>query len=121
MQAFDDWVWLDDWRTVGREEMARMCGVSEPEFDELVDYGALPTTDDALFPADLVVSLREAIRLRSLFDLDLFTAGLLVHYLRRIESLERKVRELRPSSMPPPAPREGPAPWHEPHATTHEQ
>jgi chaperone modulatory protein CbpM len=39
--------------------------------------------------------LRTAGKLRQDFDLDLFTVGLLLGYLNRIEALERQVRTLK--------------------------
>lgn len=115
-----EWIWLDACQEIGLEELARASGLSPSELAELVDYGALASMPGAggrtCFAADWVHPLREAARIRALFDLDLFTAGLLTGYLHRIESLEQQVRALR-CRLPaaPASPREGPAQWHEPH------
>lgn len=116
-----EWWLLDERQPVPLAELARMCGMSAPELAELVEYGALePSASDAAdtwFTADYVHPLREAARMRALFDLDLFSAGLLAGYLHRIELLERQVRALQgqvPGHGHPS--REGPATWREPHA-----
>jgi chaperone modulatory protein CbpM len=116
MNPSEDCVWLDASVTVERSELARMCGISLVELQELVDYGSLPVADGGAFSTDIVPALREAVRLRGLFDLDLFTAGLLAHYLQRIEHLERQLRSLRTQETAHVASREGPGTWREPHA-----
>jgi chaperone modulatory protein CbpM len=106
---------------VDEEELAHMCSMSRVELEELVDYGALapmehgPATQH-LFSAACVPLLRKASRLRMDFDLDLFTVGLLLGYLQRVEELEKEVRSLR-ARLPHPLQRhgEGPATWREPH------
>lgn len=57
-------------------------------------------------------------RLRVGRDLDPVIGNLLVPYLQRIAYLEQQVRLLQAqlSSHAPQLPREGPAPWREPHA-----
>lgn len=112
--------WLDASQAVQCGELAQMCGMSSSELNELVEYGALvPLAGGGPlhFSAACVAPLREAVRLRADFDLDLFTTALLLGYLQRIELLEQRVRSLeahlpqRGSSR-----HEGPAPWREPHA-----
>ena len=73
-------------------EFARTAGLREEEVRELEDYHLLPAG-----PLDLptALALREAVRLRSDFDLDLFTTGLLAGYLRRIADLQGEVQRLR--------------------------
>lgn len=113
--------WLDSRERVTRSELSRVCGLTEAEVAELVDYGALralPATGaEPLFSAECLPALRRATRLRRDLDLDLFTVALLLQYLDRIEVLERQVRSLRAqvSFHAPPVPREGPQPWREPH------
>lgn len=116
-----EWMWLQAGETVTQAELARMCGLSAAELDELVEYGALVSVsaDPAgpAFAADCVGPLRTASRLRADFELDLFTVGLLLGYLHRIEDLERELKTLR-AQLPAHhhARGEGPAPWREPHA-----
>lgn len=95
MAQHDEWMWLDGRLTVDVAELARMSGMTAAEIEELVEYGSLPAGSDGMFQADVVRCLREAVRLRVLFDLDLFSAGLLLRYLRRIEELEGELRALR--------------------------
>ena len=114
-----DWTWLDAGAVIAQPELARMCGLSMAELDELVDYGALlPAASGAegrTFSGEWVAGLREAARLRATFDLDLFTLALLLGYLQRIHRLEQQVRSLQAHAGPQLLPREGPAPWREPH------
>jgi hypothetical protein len=93
-------VWLDDSRSIDGAELAVLCRLQVWEVAELVEYGALaPQLAEAGLPprfgAGCVGALREAVRLRSLFDLDLFTTGLLLRQLQRIEQLELQVRSLQ--------------------------
>lgn len=117
-----DWQWLDAHQNVAQPELARLCGMSVAELDELVEYGSLvPASNEAgagpLFSAGAVPPLREAARLRGDFDLDLFTTSLLFGYLLRIAHLEHQVRALQAQAPhPQQLPREGPTPWREPHA-----
>lgn len=115
-----EWSWLDARETVGFAELARACAMTAAELDELVEFGALAPRgrdeEGLLFAAECLLPLREACRLRSDFDLDLFTAGLLLRYLQRIDTLERRVKSLE-AQLPAHArhpEREGPDLWHEP-------
>ena len=117
-----DRTWLDTRRRVDQMELARLCSLSSAELDELVEYGALvpiggAAGDTRTFSASWVVPLREAARLRSWYDLDLFAVSLLLGYLQRIAHLEHELRHAK-VHLPQPQllPREGPAPWREPHA-----
>ena len=101
MQAVE-WVWLDEVQSVTRPELARVCGISTADVDELVEYGALqplPTgpseAERRLFSADCVTRMRAASKLRLDFDLDLFAVALLLDHIQRIETLEQQVRSLQ--------------------------
>jgi len=113
--------WLDSRETVTRGELATVCGLTEAELAELMEYGALHALEGhgtvQVFSAECVPALRRAGRLRRDFDLDLFAVALLIDYLDQIEILQQQVRRLR-AHLPPHAPpleREGPQPWREPH------
>jgi chaperone modulatory protein CbpM len=114
---------LEAHRHIELEDLASMCNLTPAEVRELVDYGALvPLLGEGAegglqFSAACVAPLREAMRLRTHFDLDLFTVSLLLGYLQRIAHLEQQVRSPQ-VHLPHPAllPREGPTPWREPHA-----
>jgi chaperone modulatory protein CbpM len=117
-----DWYWLDAQRRIDEGELARLCRLTVAEVDELVDFGALvPLVGEPgaerQFSAACVPPLREASRLRSDYDLDLFTVSLLFGYLQRIVHLEQQLRGLH-AHVPHPQqlPREGPTPWREEHA-----
>ncbi|HQS00165.1 MULTISPECIES: chaperone modulator CbpM [unclassified Polaromonas] len=98
-QQLLDVAWLDAHEAVTLAELAQICALSVDELDELMDYGALVPVQDVrqerLFSAECVMPLRTAGKLRQDFDLDLFTVGLLLGYLNRIEGLERQVRSLQ--------------------------
>lgn len=106
-QQLLDVAWLDAREAVTLAELAQICALSVAELDELMDYGALAPVQgvrqERLFSAECVMPLRTAGKLRQDFDLDLFTVGLLLGYLNRIEALELQVRSLQahlPSNMP---------------------
>lgn len=116
--------WLDGRETLTQAELARGSDLTESELAELIEYGALtplPESDgEPLFSIDCLSALRQAARLRRDFDLDLFAVAMLLRYLERIGSLERQLRSLQ-AHQPfhtPPAQREGPQPWREPHASS---
>ena len=95
MPAFDKPLSQKGHRAISGEELVILCGLTPAELDELVEYGSLAPPTAEGFQPEVVSSLREALRVRALFDLDLFTAGLLLQYLRTIEQLECEVRGLR--------------------------
>lgn len=94
-----DVTWLDAREVITLTELARICDLSPAELGELVDDGVLVPVEQArqerLFSAECVMPLRTAGKLRQDFDLDLFTVGLLLGYLNRIEALEHQVRTLK--------------------------
>ena len=98
-QQLLDVAWLDAREAVTLAELAHICALSVDELDELMDYGALVPMQDVrqerLFSAECAMPLRTAGKLRRDFDLDLFTVGLLLGYLNRIEALERQVQSLQ--------------------------
>lgn len=95
MPIFDKPMSLNGSCTIAGEELVSLCGLTRAELDELVEYGALNAPTAEGFHADVVVPLREASRVRAMFDLDIFTIGLLLQYLSKIEQLECEVRGLR--------------------------
>lgn len=115
--------WQDPPSRISLADLAQACGLGADELQELVQSGALvPLADEGAggplqFSAGSIPALREAARLRSEHHLDLFTLGLLLGYLHRITHLEHQVHSLQ-SHQPHPQhlPRDGPAPWREPHA-----
>jgi chaperone modulatory protein CbpM len=98
-----EWAWMDAGETNTLHELSECCGMDDAELKELVDYSALipiaPTADlpaqDCLFSTQWVHPLREVGRMRSDFDLDLFTVALLLGKMSRIELLERELRTLK--------------------------
>lgn len=90
---------LDTTTVITLTELARCCGMSAAELDELVDYNALVPLPDAAperaFSGHWVVPLRTAAKLRLDFDLDLFTVAILLGKLIQIERLERQLESLQ--------------------------
>ncbi len=95
-----EWECLDLRKTVSLNELSMASGMSTAELDELVDYGALMPLESAqpgpVFSAEYAKPLSKACRLRTDFHLDIFTVGLLLGYLTRIEVLERQARARLP-------------------------
>ena len=105
-----DWIWLDMRQTVSLAELSQACGLSSEELGELMDYGALAPSqplqpqrrspDEVTsqlphqFRADWITRLRTAAGLRLHYDLDLFSMGMMLGYLTRIEDLERQLASL---------------------------
>ncbi|MES2631749.1 MAG: hypothetical protein V4669_02190 [Pseudomonadota bacterium] len=79
-------------------ELSLACGLTLEEINELLDYGVLQfcvsREGPEGFDAGALWPLREAARQRAIFDLDIFTMGLLVDYLRTIEELQAQLRAL---------------------------
>lgn len=94
-----EWVWLDASETMTLDELSRCCDMDTDDLQELVEYSALvplqPATQPPAFSAEWVTPLRTAGKLRSDFDLDLFSVALLLGHLNRIETLERQVKSLQ--------------------------
>jgi hypothetical protein len=74
------------------EEFARTAGLPMAQVRELVDYGLL-APDKMDLPTAL--ALREAVRLKQDFDLDVFGTGLLAGYIVKIHQLQAEVDRLR--------------------------
>lgn len=93
-----DMAWLNARQTVTASELSKVCAMSPADIEELVDYGALlpliGPEPDHVFSAACVMPLRTASQLRHDFVLDLFTVGVLLCYLTRIESLEQQLQAL---------------------------
>ena len=102
-QHMTEWIWLDASQTVDSFELSRITGLSTADLEELVEYGALVplplTQQGSTFSAAVVAPVRTVARLRAAYDLDVFTAGLLLGYLDRIDALERQLTSLRTHAL----------------------
>jgi len=98
-QNIAKWCWPDSLETISLTDLSHCCGMTEAELDELVEYCALlpvnPATPERAFSAQWVVPLRNAAKLRTDFDLDMFTVAILLDNLTRIEMLEGQVHSLQ--------------------------
>ena len=99
-----DYVWGASSEVVNFAELSPVCGLSDAELDELVEYGALlplePSEEERRFKSACIPSLRTANKLRRDFDLDMFAVSFLFEYLQRIEALEDQVRLLKAHISP---------------------
>lgn len=89
--------------TLGRYLEWLVPGQSRAVVAELVNFLAplAPTPLEPRFSADCAMPLRRAGKLRADYDLDLFTVGLLLDYLNRIDALEQQLQSLRVSASVP--------------------
>jgi chaperone modulatory protein CbpM len=88
---------LDAETTIGLDELLRSSGLGREEVTALVEYGVLHAQGVApawTFASHTIVVARRAARLRSDFGLDAAALALALTYLERIETLERRIREL---------------------------
>ena len=93
--------WLHVHREISIVELSECSGVSETELRELVEYGALSPLSPDQFSAECLVRLRTAVRLRDDLELETTAFALVVSFLKRIEELEARVRELKAQSPGP--------------------
>jgi len=87
---------LDQDETLALAELVAASGLPEHVISELVEWGAFePMPGTRLeFRAHTLVMARRAARLRKTFTLDTSALALALAYLERIDSLERRIREL---------------------------
>lgn len=93
-QSFDI---LDDDTEIGLEELIAASGLERDAIVELVEFEAIPARGRAgawVFSARCIVQARRAARLRADFGLNTPGMALALTYLERIETLERRLREL---------------------------
>jgi hypothetical protein len=114
--------WLEASEQLSLSQLAHQSGFSAGELVELLKCGAIRPlqidSEEPMFSPACVSSFRKVRTLRTDHDLDLFTVGVLIGNMRRIEELEQEVRTLK-AHMPHhvvPAHRDGPLPWREQHA-----
>ena len=88
---------LDDDTLIALDELTRASGLEERQIVELVEFGVFEAhrqADALLFSARCIVKARQAARLQRDFDLDSNGLVLALTFLDRIETLERRLREL---------------------------
>ena len=84
---------------LSQSEFAGICGLSEAEFQELLDYGVLPA--DPLADAQICFSriyiepVQTAYRKAKDFDLDVCAAAIFTEYLIQIHHLRRELASLQ--------------------------
>ena len=101
--------WLLEHPEISVEELAELSGLPAQLLRELVDDGALdplnaPAPSGAQlpqwsFPAECIVAVRAAYRLREDFELDANALSVALPLIQRIHKLEAQLRELQ-SQLP---------------------
>jgi hypothetical protein len=81
----------EDGGVISKEEFARTIGLPQQQVQELMAYGLIPAGKLDLAAA---MALREAVRLKNDFDLDIFSTGLLAGYIEKIHALQAELRRL---------------------------
>ncbi len=98
MSGATDHLMPDEARVLAPAEFASTAGLTEHELHELQEYQLLPAGELDLRTA---LALREAVRLRGDFDLDLFATGLLALSIRRVHELEAQLQQLQAHARTP--------------------
>lgn len=80
-------------------DLCALCGMSDKELDELMEYGAVesiePSGQMLMFDAECVAPLRTALHMQRDYDLDSFMVVILLDLLKRIASLEEQLESFR--------------------------
>jgi len=97
----DQELWLHARHEISIVELSQCSGLSESELRELVECGALSFKRESMFAADCLARLRAAVRLRNDLELETTAFALVVSFLRRIDELEGRVRELSAQMQAP--------------------
>ncbi len=99
--------WSETCDTISQQDLSQCCGMEESDLEELIEYSALvpielppnllneATPLSHIFSTEWIAPLREVGKMRADFDLDLFTAALLLTKIKHIEVLERSIRVLQ--------------------------
>jgi chaperone modulatory protein CbpM len=94
-----EWVWLNDHDVCSARNLVEVSGLSNEEFDELVDVGVITPIDNTApiksFHLRYVVTANTARRLRDDFDLDLHGIALAMTLVRRIDELHEELATTR--------------------------
>ena len=88
---------LDAETTIAFDDLLRGSGLAREEVIALVEHGVFEPTGAApawRFESRTLIVARRAARLRDAFGVDAAGIALALAYRERIESLERRVREL---------------------------
>lgn len=88
---------LDDETYIELDELGQASGLDAAQLIELTEFGVFEShheADSRRYSARCIIKARQAARLQRDFDLDATGLALALAYLDRIESLERRLREL---------------------------
>jgi chaperone modulatory protein CbpM len=91
-------VWLNDLDVCSIEHLAEISGLAEADILDLVESGVIKPVEahaaHLSFHLEYVVTAKTARRLRDDFELDRHGVAVALVLLKRIESLQEKLREL---------------------------
>jgi len=94
-----EWVWLNDQDACTPEYLLEASGLSQAEFDELVDIGVIVPIEHTAkvrrFQLRYVITALTARRLRDDFELDLHGVALAMTLMQRIDALQAELAETR--------------------------
>ena len=97
--SYSDHVLLSTADHLSQSEFAGVCGLSEAEFQELLDYGVLPADQLAdaqiCFSRTYIEPVQTAYRKAKDFDLDVCAAAIFTEYLIQIHHLRRELASLQ--------------------------
>ena len=82
---------------LNEEELLAASGLAREELAELVEFGVFETAEGAAgwsFRARVVHQARRAVKLRDAFGINAPGMALALTYLERIDTLERRLKEL---------------------------
>jgi len=84
---------------LSQSEFASICGLSETEFQELLDYGVLPADQlanaEICFSRTYIEPVQTAYRKAKDFDLDGCAAAIFIQYLIEIQHLREELASLQ--------------------------
>lgn len=94
-------IWLGEGEVCTIEHLVEASGLSLDEIEDLVEIGVIWPADAVTAPRRFhllhVVTVRQARRLRDVFELDINGVGLAMTLLRRISALEQAL-SMHPSA-----------------------
>jgi hypothetical protein len=97
--SFSGYVLLGSADHLSMGEFAGICGLSEAEFAELLEYGVLPADtladEQICFSREYIEPVQTAYRKAKDFDLDVCAAAIFMEYLIEIHQLRNELATLK--------------------------
>ena len=86
-------------RALTEPEFAEIAGLRREDVHELMEYGLIGEGETRMNLAG-ALAMRQAVKLKNDFDLDLFATGLLAGYIRRIHDLQAALQHQQAHTRP---------------------